>query len=624
MLRKLQIFYVLAALIVSSRDGVCRATELVLATGGKACYKVVAGESCPFAAEELARYLEQMTGATFTISNAGSFKPSKASGTKPVAPAILVCGANEAASLANWKLATMKPEEWGIFVHGDDIVLAGGDRRGVTYAVYNFLERLGCRWIAPAYPFYEGRDSHIPHTSHLTYIHKGDMTDRPEMAWRKFYVEEGKTHTEESLRQLIDWMPKLGFNTLVIPMNYQGSGRVLWDNWRKVLTPELQRRGIIIEVGGHGYENFLNAGMENGELYMRHPEWFGMDGQGERSKNKRMVFCTSNPGAVHYLFANVVAYLRAHPEINVFDFWPPDMEQWCACPMCAPISPQQRHVQLVNALAQMLSDSLPDVTLECLAYSHYLYPPSGVTLDKRVLLDFCAEKQNFERQTWEEGNEYYDRALHGWLETFQGRISVYTYWRKYKWLSLPNIFPHYMQAELRYYRRLGLSGVSIYSEPGDWFTYGPNYYILGHLAQHPDADVDSLMDEYTEQLFGSAHLLACEIYSLFEQTVRSGCRFPDVQPKPLQYYDSCTARVDRELTSVAAAISHYTIGAPVPAADSVTVSHLRRLEGLLRYVRLSIEEQRELVAGNRTTDYKPTEKMRALFDQYSGMGLFVR
>ena len=47
--------------------------------------------------------------------------------------------------------------------------------------------------------------------------------------------------------------------TLVIPTDYQGHGRVKWDNWRDALTPELQKRGILIEVGGHGYQNFLKG-----------------------------------------------------------------------------------------------------------------------------------------------------------------------------------------------------------------------------------------------------------------------------------------------------------------------------------------------------------------------------
>ena len=59
-----------------------------------------------------------------------------------------------------------------------------------------------------------------------------------------------------------------------------------------------------IEVGGHGYQNFLNADMEGGKLFDQHPEWFGADAQGTRHKEKNRVFCSSNPQAVDYLIKN--------------------------------------------------------------------------------------------------------------------------------------------------------------------------------------------------------------------------------------------------------------------------------------------------------------------------------
>ena len=79
----------------------------------------------------------------------------------------------------------------------------------------------------------------------------------------------------------------------------------------KELTPELQKRGITIEVGGHGYENFINAEMQDGKLFAEHHDWFGQDENGQRVKAKNRVFCTSNPQAVDFVVANVVAYLTA-------------------------------------------------------------------------------------------------------------------------------------------------------------------------------------------------------------------------------------------------------------------------------------------------------------------------
>ena len=94
------------------------------------------------------------------------------------------------------------------------------------------------------------------------------------------------------------------------------------------LTPELQRRGIVVEVGGHGYQNFLNAEMPapegGGTLFEQHPEYFGADQQGRRRKEHGRAPCTSNPDAVAYLTKNLLAYVQVRPEINIFDLWPPD------------------------------------------------------------------------------------------------------------------------------------------------------------------------------------------------------------------------------------------------------------------------------------------------------------
>ena len=587
-------------------------TEFRLASEGKAHYDIVVSPSASaaerFAAEELARYLNGMSQAVFTVT------------TTPGTASLLV---GTLSSIEKFYLnipGAKEPEQLGISTFGKNIFLTGGDARGVLYAVYAFLHQLGCRWIAPDYDFFEGASRHIPSLPDQIYHHPRDFSDKPEMKYRKFYVEEGKSHTTENLLQLIDWMPKLRYNTLVIPLNYQGSNRVKWDNWRERLTPELQKRGIMIEVGGHGYENFLNAGMENGKLFELHPEWFGMDENGKRSPDKHTVFCTSNRDAVDYLRNNVIAYLESRPEIEIFDFWPPDMEKWCCCSECSKTPPEQLHFELVNHIAEELREHLPQVKLECLAYSRYISPPENVKLNPAVLLDFCPVTQNYQVQFYDEKsskNSMYNENLRKWLEVFEGEISLYSYYRKYKWRSLPNIFPHYLQNELRYFRSIGMKGVSIYSEPGDWFTYGPNYYVLGHLAQHPDADVDALMNEYTALLFGPAAEVMNGVYKALEDIVRNGCYFADSDPQAQEQYDTYYEQTAQWAMQVAHARIQFGEN------DAVLNKHLHRVELMLEYVSRSIRQQQEAVRENTRNDYRLTEELRQFFRVNLGKGLFV-
>lgn len=69
-------------------------------------------------------------------------------------------------------------------------------------------------------------------------------------------MEEGWSHTVDNLPQLIDWMAKQRLNILVYPYDYVALGLVEWDTWREQLIPELERRDMILEVGGHGYDSF--------------------------------------------------------------------------------------------------------------------------------------------------------------------------------------------------------------------------------------------------------------------------------------------------------------------------------------------------------------------------------
>jgi len=587
-------------------------TEFHLASEGKALYDIVVSPSASaaelFAAEELANYLGSMSDAAFTVKTSSG-------------GASIFVGTTPSIGKFYFNIPGAKdPEQWGIGTSGKNIFLTGGDSRGVIYAVYAFLQQLGCRWIAPDYDFFEGSSRHIPSSPELIYHHPKDLVDKPEMKYRKFYVEEGKSHTTGNLLQLIDWMPKLRYNTLVIPINYQGSGRVKWDNWRERLTPELQKRGIIIEVGGHGYENFLNAGMENGKLFELHPEWFGMDEKGKRSPDKHTVFCTSNRDAVSYLRNNVIDYLQSRPEIEVFDFWPPDMDKWCCCSECSKTSSEQRHFELVNYMADELKKHFPKVKLECLAYSRYLSPPENVKLNPAVLLDFCPITQNYQVQFYDETsskNKMYNDNLRKWLKVFEGEISIYSYYRKYKWRSLPNVFPHYLQNELKYFRSIGTKGISVYSEPGDWFTYGPNYYVLGHLAQHPDADVDALMNEYTALLFGPAKEVMTGVYKALEEIVRNGCYFADSEPLPLEQYDKYYEQAVQLATQVG------NVRIELGKNNPVLNNHLHRVELMLEYVSKSIRQQQKEVQENKRSDYRLTEELKQFFRTHLGKGLFV-
>lgn len=509
--------------------------EFVFAEQGQAILPIIiardANETTLFAAEELAKYLKQISGAEFQIE--------RGLGKEGIV-LVNLSSTNEIVDCP--EAPDLKPDGYCMLPRQDGLFLFGSNSRALLYAVYHLLERCGCCWLSPDFQFYNRRHEIVPQKDRIEVSIRSVILEGPDMKYRKLYVEEGLSHTTENLLRMIDWMPKRRFNTLVVPLNYAGHDRVLWDNWREELTPELIKRDIWIEVGGHGYENFLNAEMEDGTLFDKHPEWFGMNEQGEREKSKNRVFCFSNKHAFQYLLKNLSVYLHEHSEIEIFDFWPPDGAKWCQCEECKKQGhPQERHAKIVSKASFEIKKVRPDVKFECIAYSSHIAPPATVFLDSDILIDFCPIAQCFDYQIYEvnsQQNSDYRDHLEQWCSRFEGEVSVYSYYRKYAWKSLPVLLPNYMQKDLRYYREIEVDGISSYAEPGDWATYELNHYLLGELAWNCDTDVDSVVDGFAAARFGDSADVAKKAYLTFQSMARTCSSIPHQVPKTAEQYQS--------------------------------------------------------------------------------------
>lgn len=564
------------------------------------------------AAEELGKYIGRMSGAKLRVQKGGELPPK----------ALVVA---ERAHLGPWSDTIDWTDEitgdaYCISGSGSILSFVGGRGRSVLYAVYDFLDRLGCRWLAPDLDHYRGSAELVPRKGSLSVDLPCAVVERPALALRKLYVEEGHSHNAENLIRMAEWMSKARFNTLVIPTDYSGRGRVKWDNWREQVTPELQKRDITIEVGGHGYQNFLNAEMEDGRLFDQHPEWFGQDEQGNRVRSHNRVFCTSNPAAVDYLIANVAAYVKERPEIRIFDFWPPDGAKWCECDKCKALgTPSNRQAILVGKVKADVEKVRPDLRLEFIAYAAAVAPPESAKLDKEVLIDFCPIGQCFEVQINDPAsgqNANYVTQLKGLRKGFEGDISIYSYYRKYAWKSLPNIIPHYVQNDLKFYLTIPVQGISSYAEPGDWFTYELNHYMLSQLAWNPSADADALVRKFCEARYGPAAEPAVSTFGVLEDVVRQACSIPGTSLKTAEELSEALNKLDGAIAAMKAAQSS--------AADAGVQRNIGRLLLTLEYARRDIEIRKSRAAKSPATEtQKLVEELHAFVSNHAEDGVFL-
>lgn len=502
-------------MLARPRTGSAKPRTFILAENGKSNYEIVlsgsASEVEQFAAEELQKYLKTMTGAMIPIAQGSAGAKVILIGDK-MAPRGLI---NATKLGFDGYVCQARPGK---------ILLAGINDRGTLFSVYAFLRDLGCRWFAPNFDFYGSATGEvIPQVSVLR-VPQLDQAVKPGMKYRKQDSGEAISQTVETLRQMIEWLPKAGMNVFMFPLNQHGEGKVVWDNYRAALIPELKKRGLLIEIGQHGYENFLPQ-----KLYFdQHPDWFGMI-KGKRSRARNVAFETANPQAMRQFLQNVKTYLKAHPEIDVFDLWPPDGVKWSESSESLKLgSPTERQALVVNAVAKMVKVDFPRMKVEFLAYQQYTIPPKKTQFEDNTILDFCPYARSFAAPLWDKQNSFnreYAQDLTRWLGrgVFKGDITIYTYYRKYSWRSLPIVIPRLIAAEAQHYQKLGVQGMSLYSEPADWFTFELNDYIMAQTMMHPDLDVAVTLHDYAQKRFGPASIPIEQYFQVIEETTRKVC-----------------------------------------------------------------------------------------------------
>jgi hypothetical protein len=473
-----------------------------------------------FAASELARYLEQISGVKFVVTT----NPS-------IATNALLVG-RKVVEQVDPSFSQLQLGDDGFVIRrlGGRVLIAGGSDTGTLYAVYSFLEKLGCRWFAPNFRFYGPATGElVPHIADPA-IGNWNFIERPAFRWRKLYIEEGMSHTTENLEQMIDWMAKARMNVLDCPIDYQHQHHTEWDNWRRALAPELRKRGILIEVGGHGYPNFLPAE----QYFAQHPEWFGVH-EGKRTNDPRVVFSTANEDAVRTFVANVKSYVLAHPEIDILDVWPPDGAEWSEAPEDVALgSPSERQMLLLNRLARDLKPDFPKLRVQFIAYETYTTPPSLYKPAPGILMDFCPINRSFESPIYASGyakNQEYFRDLEGWLDGAMdpNDVTIYSYITKYAWRSLPVLLPHLIVDESSRLQRMGVGGFATYSEPGNWATFELDHYITARALWSPQMDVDQELGDYTSNRYGAAGPSVRSYLALVEAVAPHAIDIPGTQ-----------------------------------------------------------------------------------------------
>ena len=433
------------------------------------------------AANELAAFLEQVTGAQFTIAN----------DTAPAASNILVGPA--AAKLAQPDFSTEGLGVDGVVIRtvGDDLILAGGKTRGTLYAVYTFLEDyVGCRWWTAA-------ASTIPTKSTLT-VGQLDVTYVPVFEYRDVY-------SMDSIDP--DWSVR---------------------NKRTGLAPGARFRDAAPLRGGcinwwptsHSFFIVLPP-----EKYLQdHPQWYSLiDGKRTAAPATHASLCLTNKEMRQQYIVNTLEETKKDPLARYAglgapdDAGPPNM---CQCADCvatriAPNAPSELLASFANEVAAAYMKEQPGMKVKICAYHHYRKPPTNTKLLDNVVVDVCSIECSGSAPISHERNRTFREDMFGWLDVSK-RVHIYNYGINFVYEFCPHPNLRAMGADVKYFAENGIKGMFVESGCGA-STRTTGYgmepirtWILAKLIWNPSLDVQDLIQEFAYGYYGPAgrHVLA--------------------------------------------------------------------------------------------------------------------
>ena len=462
--------------------------ETVITEAGKPRMSLAVGTQCSrpsrFAADELQRYLREISGAACPITHEG-----EGHGLIAVGP--------PAENPATARLLEQAGVDFGALDLGDDgfvlrtvgrnIVVAGATGRATLYAAYALLERIGCRWCFP------GEHGEVIPKQPTIGLPALNVVEKPAFNYRTFMQHAA---VSEETADWIDWMAKNRMNrflaTLYAAKGYKGQ---LYSEFRRTpgLLDAFAKRGMLIEAGHHASYFWIPPE----QFYATKPEFFA-EVDGKRGpvaiKGPRAQLCFSNAELAEVTAERIIAFCRENPEADILSLYTNDGYGYCECAACKVLgSKTDAYIAYVNRVAEAVHKALPAKRLSFLSYSHVSAPPAARVFGRNTL---CAIA------TWPPPDA---RRLKGWLASGAGQVALYEYYMgSYSDRSIPWAATSAIAKELKAIHKLGLAGVASQGELRSWGSYGLNYWVFARMIWDPTQPLDAVLADYFGHYYAEA------------------------------------------------------------------------------------------------------------------------
>jgi hypothetical protein len=462
-----------------------RTQEITLVKNGKSAYSIVMPVHPSAievqAAKTLQDYLYRITGVTLPTSFDNEQEK----------PAEILIGNVNRPQTKDIAYATFKMDGLLIRTVDKKLIITGGNKKGVLYGVYTFLDKyLGCRKFA-------ADETYVPKRKKIT-LQPIDDTQLPAFSFREVY------YNEVSDPEFMDWHK----------LNSVSDKNGEKSQW-----------GLFV----HTFHTLLDPA----EYGATHPEYFSFyDGRrhtglvpswDKTSVQPEAQLCLSNPEVLQIVCKNLRAAMDKKPDALYWSVSQNDNVNFCRCDACAKLDGQfaafrpeekmrsthggEQYPALgmgsLLTFVNKVADSFPDKIISTLAYQYSRVPPKGIVPRKNVNIMLCSIESS-RNDPMEIADTAFSEDLAGWGK-ITDNILVWDYVIRFSNLLAP--FPNLriLQPNLQFLHR---NRVSALFEQGNRDRGGEfaqlRAYLLARLEWNPDIDIQKEMDEFLAGYYGAA------------------------------------------------------------------------------------------------------------------------
>lgn len=451
-------------------------------------------------------------------------------------------------------------EHFEIDVSGGSGYIRANRPRALLIGVYEFLRRLGCRFIRP------GKDGEvIPEMLLKDVTVKASVT--PANRHRGITIE-GSVSLENVL-DIIEWAPKVGFNSYFIQFRTAFEFFNRWytharnesiapeefsenDSMRfvKKIIEKIKERDMVYHAVGHGWSaacidiSSNGWGGVNDELTDKQRSFLAEIG-GERKFFNGIPLntnlCYSNPEVRERLTEEVVSYAKAHPEIDVLHFWlADDSNNVCECEECSKKLLADWYVPILNDIDERMTKLKLKTKICFLVYLDLYWAPQNEKINNPdrfimmfapifrsyakpydctnsgVRIEYVRNKVKYPHET-----SPYVNFLKDWQKIFKGDCFDFDYhlmWdinRDFGGETLAKV----LYEDIRTLPAFGLNGFLSCQLQRAFYPNGLAFYLLGRTLFDGELSYEEIRAEYYNGAFGKYAEFASGFYNKIEELV---------------------------------------------------------------------------------------------------------